>query len=220
MVRERDLSDECRSVVATEWQAPGVARRGSGVRIFRSSFFEAFTRTPPYLPYVVVSPVVAALLFVGASRVAALELVALALAGVLAWTLVEYLMHRFLFHFPARTSRGRVLAFLVHGHHHLHPDDPGRITATPIQFGLLALLAGGLSHLALGPRLWAAALAGFLIGYLAYEALHFRAHHGSPRTALGRALRRHHLRHHHASARARWGISSPLWDWVFRTLPR
>ena len=190
------------------------------MRIFRSRALEAFTRTPPWAPYVVVSPIIAALLLAGATRVAVLEITGLVLAGVLAWTLVEYLMHRFLFHFRARTPRGRVVSFLVHGHHHLYPDDPSRIAATPLQFGSLALLAGGVSHLALGPRSWAPALAGFLIGYLAYEAIHFFAHYGSPRTSLGRALRRHHLRHHHESARARWGISSPLWDWVFRTLPR
>ena len=207
--------------MAGEWQAPGVARRGPGFALFRSRWLDALTRTPPFVPYVLVGPVIAWLMYgAAASSAALLSIAALVVAGVLGWTLVEYLMHRFLFHYRPRSSRGRIASFLVHGHHHLHPDDRLRITATPVQFGSLALLAGGVLRLALGPTLYAPALAGFLLGYLAYEAIHFSAHHGRPHTAIGRALRRHHLRHHHETPRAAWGISSPLWDWVFRTLPR
>jgi sterol desaturase/sphingolipid hydroxylase (fatty acid hydroxylase superfamily) len=56
------------------------------------------------------------------------------------------------------------------------------------------------------------ALAGAVLAYVAYEAVHYVVHFGQPRSSLLRALRRHHLAHHHVDARSRWGIGSPLWD--------
>jgi dihydroceramide fatty acyl 2-hydroxylase len=58
-------------------------------------------------------------------------------------------------------------------------------------------------------------LAFFLAGYLAYDYIHFALHYGKPRTRLGRALRRWHMLHHFATCHARWGVTSPLWDYIF-----
>lgn len=215
---EQDLTPECVELASTDWQRPGAARRGSGGRFFRSRLLEAFTRSPPWLPYLLVGPV--ALWLLGGALVSSLStlgLIALVAGGVLIWTLVEYLMHRFLFHLPASSRAGRLVSFLVHGHHHLHPDDGRRIAATPLQFASLALLVGGALRLTVGEPGWTALTAGFLVGYLGYEAIHWIAHHGRPRSRLLRAIRRHHLRHHHEEPNRRWGISSPLWDRVFRT---
>jgi dihydroceramide fatty acyl 2-hydroxylase len=125
-------------------------------------------------------------------------------------------MHRFLFHARVTSETGKIVTFLAHGHHHVYPQDPRRIAATPLQLGSLALLFWGAFELALGTRA-PIAMAGMLAGYLAYERVHWSAHHGQPRTTLGRALRRYHLAHHHRDPRHHWGIGSPLWDLVFRT---
>ena len=137
--------------------------------------------------------------------------------GALGWTLLEYVMHRFLFHWPTRGDVGRVVTFVVHGHHHVTPREPSRLAATPVQFGSMIAAAYGLWVLALGPSTGALATAGTIAGYLAYEAIHHLAHHGRPRSRLARALVRHHLAHHYETPDRRWGISSPLWDWVFGT---
>lgn len=41
-----------------------------------------------------------------------------AAAGIAVWTLTEYLMHRYAFHFVPRTRAGVALAYLSHGVHH------------------------------------------------------------------------------------------------------
>lgn len=213
-----DLTPHGLELASSDWQRPGVARRGSGGAFFRSRVLDALTRSPPWVPYLLVGPAIAWLLAIAwGSDLSTVRLVSLLGGGVLLWTLVEYAMHRFLFHASASSRVGRVVSFLVHGHHHLYPDDPRRITATPLQIGSLALLVGGLLRLCLGDPGWTSATAGFLGGYLAYEAIHYMSHHGRPRGRVLRALRRHHLRHHHHEPGRRWGISSPLWDWVFRT---
>jgi dihydroceramide fatty acyl 2-hydroxylase len=174
-------------------------------------------RGHPALPFLALGPVVLGGLWLAHARgVDPLPAVAWFGGGWLTWTLAEYLMHRFFFHLARTSEARRVIAFLVHGHHHIYPSDRRRLAATPLQFASVTLLFLGVWQLAAGPA-WPVALAGSTWGYLVYEAVHYRAHHGRPRTRLGRALRRHHLQHHHHDNRQRYGISSPLWDWILRT---
>lgn len=217
-MRARDLTDDANAAAALPWREPGLPPRRDRIALFRSRALDLFTRSHPAMPYVVVLPIalacLASAILAGTSRLALLGLFAL---GWLAWSLVEYLMHRFLFHADARSETARIAALLAHGHHHVWPDDPRRIAATPIQIGSLALLFAGAFRLALAPGDDLAAIAGALTGYVAYEAVHWIAHHGEPSSRLFRALRDHHMKHHHLAPGSRWGIGSPLWDWIFRS---
>ena len=58
---------------------------------------------------------------------------------------------------------------------------------------------------------------GFIAGYLTYDYTHFHLHHHVPKTAAGKQLREQHMRHHFQDHRYGYGVSSPLWDYVFRT---
>ena len=217
-MRARDLTAQANEAAALPWREPGLRPRSDHVALFRSRALDLFTRSHPAMPYVVVLPLALACalraLWSGAS---ALELLACTALGWGAWSLLEYAMHRFLFHADVKSESARIALLLAHGHHHVWPDDPRRITATPIQIGSVALLFHGVFSITLGPTLGSAALGGALLGYVAYELVHWRAHHGRPTSRLGRALQDHHMKHHHLAPRSRWGIGSPLWDWVFRT---
>lgn len=219
-MRARDLSDEARAAAASAWDREGgLARRGRGT-LYRSRVLDVvFTIAPPWLPYLVMGPIALAFI-VTAQWDSPLRAVALLLIGALAWSLVEYAMHRWLFHADARSEAARVVLLLVHGHHHVWPDDTWRIAATPIQFGSLSLLLLFVFSLSLSHTDADFAFAGAMLAYLAYEAAHFYAHHGRARSGLLGALRRHHMKHHHDDPRSRWGIGSPLWDLVFRTTGR
>lgn len=217
-MRARDLTDEARSAAMLPWDREGgLARRGQG-SLYRSRALDViFTLAPPWLPYVVMGPLAIAALVRGLGTQSATHAFALFTLGVLTWSLVEYAMHRFLFHARADGEAARVVLLLVHGHHHVWPDDRRRIAATPIQFGSLALLLYGVFTLAF-PRAEAlTAFGGAMLAYLAYEAAHYYAHHGRASSGLLGALRHHHMQHHHQDPRARWGIGSPLWDAVFGT---
>jgi sterol desaturase/sphingolipid hydroxylase (fatty acid hydroxylase superfamily) len=212
------VTDECREAARSPWRARPGPEAARAIRLFRAFVPERLIfRGHPALPYVLVVPVIGWWLDRYLARpayglFASLGLFAL---GVLAWTLVEYTMHRFLFHLPAKSERAKLFAFVLHGHHHVTPDEPDRLAATPVQFGSLALLMAGLWQLALGHG-WMIAMAGTMSGYVAYEAVHYLAHHGPPPAFL-RAFVRHHMRHHYERPDRNWGISSPLWDFVFRT---
>jgi len=217
-VRARDLTDEANEAAVLAWREPGLRPRSDRVALFRSRALDLFTRSHPAMPYVVVLPLALACgLRAAWSGASALELAGWGALGWAAWSLLEYAMHRFLFHAEVRSETARIAALLAHGHHHVWPDDPRRIAATPVQIGSVTLLFYGVFMTTLGPTLGWAALAGALVGYVAYEWVHWTAHHGRPTSRLGRALQAHHMKHHHLAPHSRWGIGSPVWDWIFRT---
>jgi dihydroceramide fatty acyl 2-hydroxylase len=63
-------------------------------------------------------------------------------------------------------------------------------------------------------------MAGFLVGYLAYDMTHYHVHHHRPRTRLGKLVRELHMRHHFQDDTRGFGVSAPFWDYVFRTPQR
>jgi sterol desaturase/sphingolipid hydroxylase (fatty acid hydroxylase superfamily) len=130
-------------------------------------------------------------------------------AGLLVWTVIEYLLHRLAFH-----------GFAPHSEHHANPTDPVFIVA-PWWLSLpsTALLLVAFSLAARSWTMGAAVVAGVIAGYLAYEAIHLRIHSPAPGGAVLRALRKHHYYHHFASDQVCFGVTSPLWDWVFGSVP-
>ena len=141
--------------------------------------------------------------------------------GVLAWTLLEYLLHRFLFHFePDPKKEWQVdLSWLIHGIHHDYPWDGDRLVMPPFATLVISALLWIPITLVAGPVFNAALYAGMVFGYMAYDLTHYYLHHGVPTTALGKWLRRYHLVHHFSTPEVRYGITTPLWDHVFRTYP-
>jgi hypothetical protein len=127
-------------------------------------------------------------------------------------------MHRFFFHLPGTGRVAREFRFVVHEHHHARPWDERRIAATWWQMSLAMLLLFGIER-SLAPTLWPHVFLGSVGAYLLYEAIHYRIHHDQDGGRLLHAVRAHHLKHHHGpdGAARGFGISSPLFDWVFRT---
>ena len=140
-----------------------------------------------------------------------------ALLGVFLWTLLEYVLHRFVFHFKPRSGLGRRVHFLAHGIHHLDPWDKTRLVFPPL-LGVAVAVPIFLSiwaFLPLGPAM--ATMGGLLVGYLGYDMTHYYTHHAKPRSRWGRFVKRYHLAHHHKHWERMFGVSQPLWDVVFRT---
>ena len=198
------------------------------VRLFDSDFLEFFTHIHPAVVLIIWVPVVLMFLYVAIRDAATGDGGGLAsilmgfLLGLFLWTLTEYLLHRFVFHFHARAPWQERLSFLFHGVHHLQPQAKTRLVMPPAVSIPLALLFFGAFYLVLAVTLglpeWVApAFAGFITGYLCYDMLHYATHHIPMRRGIWKALKRHHMRHHYKSPDLRYGVSSPLWDVVFGT---
>lgn len=190
--------------------------------MFENELLEKFSRIHPATPFVVYLPMVAVLLYRTYARdVGVLTMAGLVLAGVLLWTLAEYLLHRYVFHWYNDTPFGRRLHFLLHGVHHEYPNDSDRLVMPLLTSVPLAVLFYSFFYFALGGvRLAEPAFAGFALGYLMYDGTHYALHHFKQTTRLGKFIKRHHMLHHHADHDGGFGVSTPLWDYVFGTMPQ
>ena len=199
------------------------------IRLFRSDFLEFFSHISPVAVVVVWVPVVCLFLWraVTASghRASLGGVAGGVLIGLFSWTLLEYTLHRFVFHFRPRGPRQERLLFLFHGVHHVQPQCKTRLVMPPAVSIPLALIVFGLVYavfaVGLGlPRWVDPVMAGIIAGYLVYDLTHYATHHLAMRRGVFKSLKRYHLQHHYNTPGRRFGVSSPLWDVVFGTFPR
>jgi len=195
-----------------------VSNKNESVRMFESGFLEFFSHVHPATPLLIYVPVTGFLLDLalrqrGQSIGLVIGLFAL---GILIWTFVEYTMHRWVFHYQPTSNWGKQLHFLLHGVHHDYPRDASRLVMPPIVSIPLALFFCGLFFLVFG-RVAPATFAGFLCGYLFYDMVHYATHHFSMKGGVWLFLKKYHMRHHYDDDHVGYGVSSPLWDYVFGT---
>jgi sterol desaturase/sphingolipid hydroxylase (fatty acid hydroxylase superfamily) len=199
---------------------PG-SKRPETCRMFESDFLERFSRINPVTIFVVWVPVTLGMLYRSWSQrsLALLTMTALFAAGLLMWTLCEYVLHRWVFHWMEDSPRGRRIHFLLHGVHHDFPNDKDRLVM-PLGFSIpLGLIFFGAFYVLFGLTVAQPLFAGLTLGYLWYDGTHYAVHHFKQTTRLGRFVKRHHMRHHHMDHDGGFGVSSPLWDLAFRTMP-
>ncbi|HYW74038.1 MAG TPA: sterol desaturase family protein [Pyrinomonadaceae bacterium] len=138
--------------------------------------------------------------------------------GLFSWSLFEYVMHRFIFHYQARSRLGQKFLYHAHVGHHVNPLERSGVSSSLIMglpigaaYWLLAWAATGS---------WLAALwlfIGLAAGFFGYKWVHFQCHHRRSRLRVLRYLRHYHLLHHYKTPELRFGVTSPLFDLVFGT---
>jgi dihydroceramide fatty acyl 2-hydroxylase len=197
-------------------------KRAETTRMFQSDFLEYFSRIHPITPFVAWVPVLLFMLFRSYERhvLGAAATVGLFFAGVLTWTLLEYVLHRWVFHWMKDTPTGRRIHFLLHGVHHDYPSDKDRLVM-PLGFSIpLGIMVYAIIYFAIGQLYGEAVYAGMIVGYLMYDGTHYAVHHFRQTTRVGKFVKRHHMLHHHVDNEGGFGVSTPLWDVVFGTMPR
>jgi sterol desaturase/sphingolipid hydroxylase (fatty acid hydroxylase superfamily) len=193
----------------------------TGTRTAGAGLWRLYTRQPasPWVPAAFYGPIaVAGVLgnLIG-ERPSPWSWVLLPLAGVLLWTLLEYVLHSRGFH--GRPGAARLGAVQVsHGAHHDDPKDPAKIVtrlAFSVPIAVVVFLTAWLVMRGLKPA--GLLIAGAAVGYLAYEVIHYWIHVGRRTRWLLRPLVKHHLYHHYKDDTRCYGVTTPLWDWIFRT---
>src|SRR5262245_35956039 len=134
--------------------------------------------------------------------------------GLVFWTLIEYLLHRFVFH------RFRGIVGSYHLEHHAAPRDLRYIFVQKSwAIGISALLILALWGVTGNLLQTVGLMGGIWAGYLYYESVHYRVHFTASEGWWIARQRRAHFRHHFHDARKGFGVTTPIWDYVFRTMP-
>ncbi|KAJ4975569.1 hypothetical protein NE237_000675 [Protea cynaroides] len=202
-----------------EWvHQPIVSREGP--RFFASDFWEFLTKTEWWVIPLIWLPVVFWAIFKSIRMgLTFLEVSLLVAIGVLVWTLLEYTLHRFLFHIETKSYWGNTIHYLLHGCHHKHPMDGLRLVFPPAATAILTVPFWQLLRLFTTPSSTPALFGGGMLGYVMYDVTHYYLHHGRPSTEVPRKLKKYHMNHHFRIQDKGFGITSSLWDRVFGTLP-
>ena len=197
---------------------PYVSTKDESIRMFKSDFMEFCSHVHPAVPLILYLPVIGWMLYAAFFRnqLSVLLVAGLFALGVLSWTLLEYIIHRYLFHYEPKRRWGKRLHFIIHGVHHDYPNDSRRLVMPPSVSIPLAILFWILFAVIFG-RFAPAISAGFGFGYVCYDSIHYATHHFAMKGGIGLWLKQYHLRHHYKDDHAGYGVSSPLWDYVFRT---
>lgn len=198
------------------------------IRLFKSDFLEFFTHITPLAVTIIWTPVI--LYFLIRSIVdlqpgqSWVHIPVGFVLGIFLWTFAEYTVHRFVFHYDPKSERMAAIWFMFHGVHHVQPQLKTRLVMPPALSIPGAIVFYGMFYLVFAVLLdagqWVAPVfSGFILGYLTYDLIHYATHHWPMRAGVLKYLKRYHMQHHFKTPQARYGVSSPLWDVMFRTKP-
>ncbi|KAK0652003.1 hypothetical protein B0T16DRAFT_405183 [Cercophora newfieldiana] len=194
---------------------------GASAPLF-GNFLEPLSKTPWWLiPIVWVPPVVYGLYISNPGFENNINQFLCWGSGLAIWTLLEYILHRFLFHLDEWLPDNRVgitMHFLLHGVHHYLPMDKYRLVMPPTLFIVLAAPFWKLAH-AIFYWDWSVATTvycGGIFGYICYDLTHYFLHHQNL-PLWYKQLKKYHLEHHFLDYQNGFGVTSRFWDTVFGT---
>ena len=175
-----------------------------------------------FYPVTIAYSAFATAVFVSALRTAPRAVPAAMTGALAAWTLIEYLFHRYILHGPFPDEGGRIRRWLhhrfdaMHAEHHQRPWDGrhinGRFETVPAAI-LLAAIGGVMPRP--GGLVFVATI---LQCYVLEEWIHYAVHFHNLKGRYFVHIRRHHLYHHGARGRdVAFGLTSAIWDRPFGT---
>ncbi|KAF8423418.1 inositolphosphorylceramide-B C-26 hydroxylase [Tirmania nivea] len=198
--------------------------KGGDSAPFFGNFLEPLSKAPWWIVPTVWVPAVCYGLWRAYEGVQSLPLLGMNFViGVGVWTLVEYTLHRCLFHLDEHMPDYPIfltLHFMLHGVHHYLPMDKYRLVMPPALFCVLAYPFWVLVQSLLGPAFgWHIATnlyCGGIFGYILYDCTHYFLHHKNLPEYM-KELKKYHLKHHYMDYQLGFGVTSKFWDKVFGT---
>jgi sterol desaturase/sphingolipid hydroxylase (fatty acid hydroxylase superfamily) len=188
-------------------------------QLFNSPVLETLSRTHISVPLLIFFSYAAGLLYwnISYTNLSAVTTIVLFFVGFIAFTWVEYNVHRYVFHMKTYTELRNKIQYMIHGVHHEFPKDKDRLAMPPllsITLGTILLL---LFRVIMGDFVFAF-LPGFMVGYASYLSVHYLVHAYPPPKNFFKGLWVNHSVHHYKDGEVVFGVSSPLWDYIYGTL--
>eukprot|EP00296_Roombia_truncata_P007903 JP446362.1.p2 GENE.JP446362.1~~JP446362.1.p2 ORF type:complete len:346 (-),score=111.22 JP446362.1:132-1145(-) len=191
-------------------------------RFFENPVLEFLSRTPWYVVPLFWMPVIALMEYYSTILgLTPVEAFCHYIFGVVFWTVLEYTLHRFLFHLDHRVQFSPIAItahFLLHGCHHLLPMDKMRLVFPPAAAAIIATPVFFFFRIFFDHTHAISVLGGGIQGYVFYDMMHYYLHHAKPWGSYLQELKTYHLNHHYKNHNLGYGISSKFWDHVFGTV--
>jgi sterol desaturase/sphingolipid hydroxylase (fatty acid hydroxylase superfamily) len=190
-------------------------------QLFNNPILEKLSRTHISVPLAVFFLYSAGLLYwsITNTTLSAFVTAGFFVIGLLFFTWVEYWAHRSLFHMDTYTKAREKLQYTIHGVHHEFPKDKTRLAMPPLLSVTISTVLLLLFRLVMGDYVFAF-LPGFLTGYAAYLSVHYMVHAYQPPKNFLKYLWINHGTHHYKNGEMVFGVSSPLWDYIYGTMSK
>lgn len=188
-------------------------------QLFKSPILEKLSRTHISIPLSIFAIYSSSLLYwsVTHTSLSAGVTVVMFVLGFFAFTWVEYMAHRYLFHMNTSTESRQKLQYTIHGVHHEFPKDKDRLAMPPLLSVTISTVLLFLFRLIMGDFVFSF-LPGFLTGYAFYLSIHYMVHAFPPPKNFFKVLWVNHSIHHYKEGEFVFGVSSPLWDYIYGTM--
>jgi len=187
--------------------------------LFKNPILEKLSRTHILVPLTIFFIYSSALLFWNLTHASYATWITALLffAGIISFTWVEYMIHRHLFHMATYTKFRKKFQYIVHGVHHEFPKDKDRLAMPPLLSITISTVLLLIFRVLMGDFVFAF-LPGFLVGYAYYLSIHYMVHAFQPPKNFFKILWVNHSVHHYKNGEGVYGVSSPLWDYVYGTM--
>ncbi len=180
--------------------------------------FSFFYVLNPHIPFYVFTPIAIAMLAL--SIYCGLNVLGIIMGFMVAlafWTVFEYSMHRYFFHWESEQSFFKKMMYTIHHGHHDYPNDKRLMLVHPIIsvaaylgiWGIAFLLAGHYAH---------PFMMGLAVCYMFYDWLHYASHNYNYNSPFFQKLKMHHLHHHYTDHDKNFGFTTFIWDYIMKTL--
>jgi sterol desaturase/sphingolipid hydroxylase (fatty acid hydroxylase superfamily) len=188
-------------------------------KLFENPILEKLSRTHIAIPLIIFAVYSLSLLYwsITHTSLTATTTVCLFFSGLIIFTWVEYMVHRHVFHMKVINKMREKLQYTMHGVHHEFPKDKDRLAMPPLLSVTISTVLLLLLRLVMGDFAFAF-LPGFLVGYAAYLGVHYMVHVYPPPKNIFKSLWINHSVHHYKDGEIVFGVSSPLWDYIYGTM--
>jgi 4-hydroxysphinganine ceramide fatty acyl 2-hydroxylase len=196
-----------------------ISNSQESTRMFKSDLLEALSKVHYLVPVFIFVPVILASTYIAffVKNIGIVTYIEFFIIGLFVWTFTEYIMHRFVFHYVPKNKIGLRLHFIFHGVHHDYPSDAKRLVLPPSVSIPLATAFYFLFNAILPANYVYGFFPGFILGYLFYDISHYAIHHFNFKGNIWKKIKQHHMLHHYQAPERGFGVSSPLWDKIFRS---
>lgn len=188
-------------------------------QLFKNPVLEKLSRTHIAIPLIIFFAYAAALLYwsITHTTLSAWTTVGMFFFGFIAFTWTEYNLHRYVFHMRTYTKLREKFQYTIHGVHHEFPKDKDRLAMPPLLSVTISTILLLIFRLIMGDLVFSF-LPGFLTGYAYYLAIHYMVHAFPPPRNFLKTLWINHSVHHYKDGEIIFGVSSPLWDYIYGTM--
>ena len=195
-----------------------VSNSEESIKLFQNQWMNSLSKVHFTVPLYIFIPAIIFFIYKALSNgIGAVPLILCFLGGLAIWTVTEYFLHRFVFHYYPTSEFGKKIHFIFHGVHHDYPRDKKRLVMPPSASIPLATLFYFFFSIFFDQTTLFAFFPGFLTGYLAYDMMHYAMHHHNFKSGFFKKIKQHHMLHHYQDPSKGYGVSSSLWDKILKS---